>query len=487
MVIEKDILYKKKRTSSKRTIKKSSKRRGESSKRTHKSSNKYDNENVCKSEYKLRSHTKYKYFKSSIEYALDWKDCQRLIPLNDKKVLNTLKYMFFKIKSGVYIEIKNNKIYNFVPFYNIFFKNTWGDKIEGDFEKFVETYYKHKRKIIEYNKEKWTALNCKIKFMNMNEQEEDFHQFKYLLNKILKNKKIKDCRFFFNKKDFPILKKKGYEPYHHIYGENVPLTSHNFDIYAPILSYGNRLNIFQDIMIPTPDCINIVTQKFFPSMCNNSYIDNDLKKILKNNKKIVRGCPWDKKKKTCIWRGSATGCANDFKNPRLLISKINQEWKNDKKLKGYLNAGITKVPLKSSKYIGENQLSKVDLNKLGLKLIEPISMKEQMEYKYILDIEGNASAYRLGYLLSFKSVLLKVESEYKIWIDEFLKPHVHYLPIRKDFSDLAITIEWCKGHDKACEKIANNAFELFKKCYNEDFLINYVSKKLNKLKPMKFS
>ena len=35
--------------------------------------------------------------------------------------------------------------------------------------------------------------------------------------------------------------------------------------------------------------------------------------------------------------------------------------KNDKKLKGYLNAGITKVPLKSSKYIGENQLSKVDL------------------------------------------------------------------------------------------------------------------------------
>ena len=93
----------------------------------------------------------------------------------------------------------------------------------------------------------------------------------------------------------------------------------------------------------------------------------------------------------------------------------------------------------------------------------------------------------LVFLINFKSVLLKVDSEYKIWIDEFLKPHVHYLPIRRDFSDLAITIEWCKDHDKACEKIANNAFELFKKCYNEDFLINYVSKKLNKLKPMKFS
>ena len=50
--------------------------------------------------------------------------------------------------------------------------------------------------------------------------------------------------------------------------------------------------------------------------------------------------------------------------------------------------------------------------------------------KYILDIEGNV-AYHLGYILSFKSVLLKVESEYRIWIDEFLKEGEHYLLIKE--------------------------------------------------------
>ena len=57
-----------------------------------------------------------------------------------------------------------------------------------------------------------------------------------------------------------MLTKKGIEPYHHIFGENVPLTSYKFNSYSPILSYGQRLDIFQDIIVPTPDCINVITK-----------------------------------------------------------------------------------------------------------------------------------------------------------------------------------------------------------------------------------
>jgi hypothetical protein len=435
-----------------------------------------DNEKSCK-KLKLHPHKKHTHFKTSIEYALDWSDCQRLMPLDDEKVLNTLKYMFYKFKSGVFIEIKDNKMFKFIPFYNLSFRNTWSDKIDSDVDEFIEKYYKEDKDRIDEDITRWTALNCKIKMKDLNKQEEDFHQFRYLLRLILKKKKIKDCRFFFNKKDFPILTKKGIEPYHHIYGEDVPLTSHKFDVYAPILSYGNRLNIFADIMVPTADCINIMSQRIFPDMCSNHYIDKDLNKILSGSK-IIRGCKWEDKKEICMWRGAGTGCASDLRNPRLLITKLSKDWESDKKLAGFLDAGITKIPYKSSKYIDDKMIDKIDLAKLKIKLVKPVTMNEQMKYKYVLDIEGNASAYRLGYFLSFKSLLLKVDSEYKIWLDDFLKPYEHYIPIKKDFSNLAVILEWCRTHDKACEKIANNAFKLFTKCFKEDFFIDYVAKKL---------
>lgn len=443
-----------------------------------------------KKKIKLYPHHKYKWFKSSIKYALDWEDCKKLIPIKDVNVSNTLKYMFYKFKTGIFIEIRNNKIYKFVPFYNIKFKNNWSHKIDIDLKNFINKYYKKDKKYIEYDKKKWTALNCKIKFKNINSTEEEYYQFKYFLEKILKYKKIKNCKFFYNKKDYPLLTRKGIEPYHHIYGENIKLTSHNYKSYSPILSYGQRLNIFQDILIPTDNCLDIIYQLKFPPNYENTFLDDGLKQVFNKNipsSKIIRGCQWKNKKETCIWRGKGTGCSSDFNNPRLLITKINQEWKNDKLLKNYLDAGIVSTGYKPSKFINNKSLHIIDLNKLKIKKLNKIPMKEQMKYKYILDIEGNASAYRLGYLLSFKSVLLKVNSEYKIWIDYFMKPYEHYIPIKRDFSNLGIVIKWCIEHDKTCEKIANNAFELFRKCYNEKFMIDYVSKKLNKLKPMKFS
>jgi hypothetical protein len=316
-------------------------------------------------------------------------------------------------------------------------------------------------------------MNCKIKITNINKTDEkSLFQLKYLLLQLLNNHKIKNISFFINCKDFPILTKKGIEPFHHIFGENVPLTSYKFNSYCPILSFGNRLDIFQDILIPTDDCINVITRKYFPPKCDNYYYD------------IVPNTPWKDKIETAVFRGSSTGCATDFRNPRLLITKLNQEWANTNK--GYIDAGITRAVYKGSKYIGEDYISYVDLQKLNINPVEPMTMVEQSKYKYILDIEGNAAAYRLGYILSFKSVLLKVESEYKIWIDEFLKEGEHYLLIKRDFSNLKETIDWCRSHDKECKKIADNAYKIYKKCYNEEFILKYTADKLNNLEIMTF-
>ena len=266
--------------------------------------------------------------------------------------------------------------------------------------------------------------------------------------------------------------KNGYEPYEYLWGDKVPLTSHKYDEYSPIFSFGNKNDEFLDQYLPTDQCWQTTTKGYFPPECDNRFNDD--------GKRLT----WSKKKDTVVWRGASTGCRVDLRNPRLLISKINQEWKDDPKLKGFLDAGVTKATKKYK--IDEGILKKVNLEKLGIKPLDPLSMKEQFEYKYLLDIEGNAVAYRLGYFLSSKSTIFKVDSPYTIWINEFLKPKEHYLPIKRDYSDLAVTIEWCRKHEDACKKITDNAYKVFTKCYNKEFVGKYVAEKLNNLQSIRF-
>ena len=433
----------------------------------------FDDELQCKS-YVLsqtKPNKKYKFFKSLFHYALDWGQCVNMIPMEDIVIKNTLIYMYNKFKSGLFIEIKNNKIDKYVPFFNLLFKNNWSHLIDAS------KILLDKR--IEPDITKWSAFGCCIKTNDLNRTDDTYYaELKNMLEMTLKNHKIKDTKFFMNRKDFPILTKNGTEPYHHIFGENIPLTSYKFDKYAPILSPTHRLDIYADILIPTDNCWQIATQRHYPTKCVNNYKDNTL-----NSEN--RGVPWKDKIETAVWRGNSTGCSVDLTNPRLLITKINQEWKSNSKYRDYLDAGVVGEVYKAKKHINSKELKRINLDKLGIKVVERMTMQEQMKYKYILDIEGNASAYRIGYILSFKSVLLKVESDYTMWIDEYLKPNVHYIPISKDFSNLATTIEWCRKHDKECKKIADNAYKLFKKCFTEEFICKYMAKKLKTMKTLK--
>jgi hypothetical protein len=51
-----------------------------------------------------------------------------------------------------------------------------------------------------------------------------------------------------------------------------------------------------------------------------------------------------------------------------------------------------------------------------------------------------------------------VDSEYTLWYSHLLVPYVHYIPIKKDLSDLIEKITWCRNHDDLCEKMAMNSY-----------------------------
>lgn len=83
------------------------------------------------------------------------------------------------------------------------------------------------------------------------------------------------------------------------------------------------------------------------------------------------------------------------------------------------------------------------------------SKAEQLQYKFLLDIDGEVNAWS-GYFwkLLSNSVVFKVNSHYEQWYYHRLKPWTHYIPVAADLSDLDGKVNWALLNDEACCKIA---------------------------------
>ena len=57
-------------------------------------------------------------------------------------------------------------------------------------------------------------------------------------------------------------------------------------------------------------------------------------------------------------------------------------------------------------------------------------------WKYLIDMQGCGWSARLKVLLRSPRVVFLVEREYEEWFFRFLRPWVHYVPVKEDLSDL---------------------------------------------------
>ena len=72
-------------------------------------------------------------------------------------------------------------------------------------------------------------------------------------------------------------------------------------------------------------------------------------------------------------------------------------------------------------------------------------------------------------------------SVYKFWFGKLIKPYVHYMPFKEDFSDLIEQLEYAKNHDEEMKQIAQNARKFIEEfatrnslsCYLGLLLIEY--------------
>jgi hypothetical protein len=73
-------------------------------------------------------------------------------------------------------------------------------------------------------------------------------------------------------------------------------------------------------------------------------------------------------------------------------------------------------------------------------------------------VEGNDVATGLKWMLASNSVVIMPNPTVESWLMEgLLNPYVHYIPVKDDFSDLDVILEWCKNNDRKCREISQNA------------------------------
>jgi len=99
---------------------------------------------------------------------------------------------------------------------------------------------------------------------------------------------------------------------------------------------------------------------------------------------------------------------------------------------------------------------------------EKMQLKEQLQYKFILAIEGNDVASNLKWVMSSNSLAFMVKPTYETWFMEgTLIPNYHYVLLKDDYSDLEEKIAYYSKHIEEALQIINNAHTYVKQFKDE--------------------
>ena len=98
-----------------------------------------------------------------------------------------------------------------------------------------------------------------------------------------------------------------------------------------------------------------------------------------------------------------------------------------------------------------------------------LSIEQQsLQFRFVIYAEGNCGwADRLKMLLTSGMLIILQETPCSEWYFALMKPFVHYVPVKNDWSNLIEMILWAKMNDHKARQIVSNAMTLGR------YLMNY--------------
>lgn len=229
----------------------------------------------------------------------------------------------------------------------------------------------------------------------------DFKMFSdEILLSLARKVRLPDFEFYINVGDWPVENRK-------VNDTPGPL---------PIISWCGSTDS-RDIILPTYD----ITHSTYETLRG---VTNDLLSIQGNT-----GPSWNNKTEQAFFRG------RDSREERLQLVQLS------KKYPELLDAGITGYFFFREK---EAELGKAPL----------LGFFDFFKYKYQINVDGTVAAYRFPYLMLGDSLVLKQNSPYYEHFYAALQPWKHYVPFKRNLSDLLEKIRWAKEHDEEARNIA---------------------------------
>ncbi|MGM8228115.1 glycosyl transferase family 90 [Cellvibrio sp. ARAG 10.3] len=97
-----------------------------------------------------------------------------------------------------------------------------------------------------------------------------------------------------------------------------------------------------------------------------------------------------------------------------------------------------------------------------------LTIPQQLEYRYILSIEGNDVATNLKWIMASNSLCFMRRPRFETWFMEgALIPDLHYVLLKDDHSDLEEKVNFYNEHPEEAQQIVANANDYMKKFFNE--------------------
>ena len=161
--------------------------------------------------------------------------------------------------------------------------------------------------------------------------------------------------------------------------------------------------------------------------------------------------PWEERQDVVFWRGSATN--NEVAIDGSRVERIEQIPRVAlcRTLRGQPATDAAISSIWGFNFPAEEQIEYLTKEEI---FRPPIVMVQHANYRYLIDIDGVASAWGFFEKLLLGACVLKVGSPFEQWYYRELSEWRHFVPVRADLSDLLTQIEWCREHPRRAYEIA---------------------------------
>lgn len=182
--------------------------------------------------------------------------------------------------------------------------------------------------------------------------------------------------------------------------------------------------------------------------------------------------PWHRKKDLIFWRGSLTGATFRLDNYHNIPRS---------KLVTYANSHPNII---DAKFIQNGQADQTVIaemkkhNYFGNR----VSQEESLQYKFLIDIDGNSCCFsRTYWTLLSNCLVFKIKSNNIQWYYHLLKDKENYIQINSDLSNLEACFYYYLSNQEEAQSIAKKATNTVQEHLSQEAVLAYLYHVVNKI------